>query len=55
MKNITELKFSEKIKDNLRKRTLSEQIKNDFLSSISHDLKTPINVIYSSVQVQEIL
>ena len=53
MKNITELKFSEKIKDNLRKRTLSEQIKNDFLSSISHDLKTPINVIYSSVQVQE--
>ncbi len=38
MKNITELKFSEKIKDNLRKRTLSEQIKK-FLSSISHDLK----------------
>lgn len=53
MKNITELKCSEKIKDNLRKRTLSEQIKNDFLSSISHDLKTPINVIYSSAQVQE--
>lgn len=53
MKNITELKCSEKIKDNLRKRTLEEQIKNDFLSSISHDLKTPINVIYSSVQVQE--
>ncbi len=53
MKNITELKCAEKIKDNLRKRTLEEQIKNDFLSSISHDLKTPINVIYSSVQVQE--
>ncbi len=30
MKNITELKFSEKIKDNLRKRTLSEQIKMIF-------------------------
>lgn len=53
MKNVTELKCAEKIKDNLRKRTLAEQIKNDFLSSISHDLKTPINVIYSSVQVQE--
>ncbi|MDZ4991758.1 sensor histidine kinase [Clostridium perfringens] len=53
LKNITELKCSEKIKDNLRKRTLEEQIKNDFLSSISHDLKTPINVIYSSAQVQE--
>lgn len=53
LKNITELKCSEKIKDNLRKRNLEEQIKNDFLSSISHDLKTPINVIYSSAQVQE--
>lgn len=53
MKNVTELKYSEKIKDDLRKRTLEEQIKSDFLSSISHDLKTPINVIYSSVQVQE--
>ncbi|MBS5922597.1 MAG: HAMP domain-containing histidine kinase, partial [Clostridium perfringens] len=53
MKNVTELKYSEKIKDNLRKKTLEEQIKNDFLSSISHDLKTPINVIYSSAQVQE--
>lgn len=53
MKNITEFKYSEKIRNNLNKKTLSEQIKNDFLSSISHDLKTPINVIYSSVQVQE--
>lgn len=53
LKNISELKRSEKIKNNLKKRTLEEQIKNDFLSSISHDLKTPINVIYSSVQVQE--
>ncbi|MDK0951979.1 sensor histidine kinase [Clostridium perfringens] len=53
MKNITEFKFSKKIKFDLGKRKLSEKIKNDFLSSISHDLKTPINVIYSSVQVQE--
>ena len=53
MKNITEFKFSEKIKFDLGKRKLSEKIKNDFLSCISHDLKTPINVIYSSVQVQE--
>lgn len=53
MKNVSELKYSEKIKDDLRKRALEEQIKSDFLSSISHDLKTPINVIYSSVQVQE--
>ncbi|ELC8441882.1 HAMP domain-containing histidine kinase [Clostridium perfringens] len=53
LKNITELKCAERIKDNLRKRNLEEKIKNDFLSSISHDLKTPINVIYSSAQLQE--
>lgn len=53
LKNITEFKKSEKIRDNLNKTTLEEQIKNDFLSSISHDLKTPINVIYTSSQLQK--
>ncbi len=52
LKNITEFKKSEKIRADLNKETLEEQIKNDFLSSISHDLKTPINVIYTSSQLQ---
>ncbi len=52
LKNITEFKKSEKIREDLNKENLEEQIKNDFLSSISHDLKTPINVIYTSSQLQ---
>ncbi|WP_195972593.1 PAS domain-containing sensor histidine kinase [Clostridium thermobutyricum] len=35
-------------------KKLQEDIKRNFLSNISHDLKTPINVIYSSAQVQDI-
>lgn len=34
---------------------LEEKIKNDFLSNISHDIKTPINVIYSAIQLQNVL
>ena len=34
---------------------LEENLKRDFLSNISHDLKTPINVIYSATQLEECL
>lgn len=53
LENISVLKQSEKIRGNFNKKNLEEQIKNDFLSSISHDLKTPINVIYTSIQLQK--
>ena len=33
---------------------MEENIRTQFLSSISHDLKTPINVIYSANQVEKI-
>ena len=32
-----------------------EEIKKNFLSNISHDLKIPINVIYSAIQLEKIL
>ncbi len=43
-------KFNMEIKNN----RLQEKIKSDFLSNISHDLKTPINVIYSAIQLNEV-
>lgn len=45
---------TEEIKKEVENRKLDEIIRAQFLSSISHDLKTPINVIYSAMQVEEI-
>ena len=53
--NITEDKKIESMKLNIEKKRLEQKIRSDFLSSISHDLKTPVNVIYSSMQLQKIL
>lgn len=44
----------EEIKKEVESRKVEEIIRTEFLSSISHDLKTPINVIYSAMQVEEI-
>ena len=44
----------EEIKKEVESRKIEEIIRTEFLSSISHDLKTPINVIYSAMQVEEI-
>ncbi|MGL5415633.1 MAG: sensor histidine kinase [Clostridium sp.] len=54
---LTDLTFQIKgnnIENIIKEKKLSEEMKKKFLSNISHDLKTPINVIYSSVQVQDI-
>ncbi|WP_160692396.1 HAMP domain-containing sensor histidine kinase [Clostridium sp. C2-6-12] len=45
---------TEEIKKEVENRKLDEIIRAEFLSSISHDLKTPINVIYSAMQVEKI-
>lgn len=46
--------LTEEIKKEVESRMVEEKIRTEFLSTISHDLKTPINVIYSSIQVQKI-
>ena len=44
----------EEIKKEVENKKLEESMRTEFLSSISHDLKTPINVIYSAMQVEKI-
>lgn len=53
--DVTEEKKVEEFKNEYEKKMLEEKIKNDFLSNISHDIKTPINVIYSAIQLQNVL
>lgn len=43
------------MKEAIQNKILEENLKRDFLSNISHDLKTPINVIYSATQLEECL
>lgn len=52
--DITEKKNTERIKVELEKIQKNEKIKNNFLSTISHDLKTPIGIIDSAVQLQKV-
>lgn len=42
------------MRNEVEKRKQHEHIRTQFLSSISHDLKTPINVIYSGLQLEQI-
>ena len=44
----------EQLKKEIENKRNQENIRTQFLSSISHDLKTPINVIYSVTQLQKI-
>lgn len=52
--DITKKKNTERIKAELEKIQKNEKIKNNFLSSISHDLKTPIGIIDSAVQLHKV-
>lgn len=54
IRNVTEKVMSEKLKEDMKDKEFKEKLKRDFLSNISHDLKTPINVIYSAVQLMDI-
>lgn len=51
IKDVTEEKRKEEKKLILEETITYEKVKSEFLANISHDIKTPINVIYSSLQI----
>ncbi|HEY5525195.1 MAG TPA: HAMP domain-containing sensor histidine kinase, partial [Clostridium sp.] len=54
IKNVTEINRNQEFKLRYNEYLKSEELKTEFYSNISHELRTPINVIYSAVQLTEI-
>ncbi len=53
--DITEKIKIEKIKGEIERKKINDNIKKNFLSNVSHDFKIPINVIYSATQLENLL
>ena len=51
IEDVTQKVRVEQLREMVQNRSLEEKIKTNFLSNISHDLKTPINVIFSLAQL----
>lgn len=54
MKDVTEINRNHEIRREYDKYLKEEKVKNQFYSNISHELRTPINIIYSALQLNEI-
>lgn len=54
IKDRTSKVLVDEIRKEVENKQIEESIRREFLSNISHDLKTPINVIYSAMQVEKI-
>lgn len=55
LKDLTEELRLRDMKEELESIKMKEEIKKNFLSNISHDLKIPVNIIYSAIQLEKIL
>lgn len=54
LKDVTHVKKLVSIQKKLAEKTEAESIRNEFFANISHELRTPVNVIYSALQLEEI-
>lgn len=54
IKNVTEINRNQEFKLRYKEYLKSEELKTEFYSNISHELRTPINLIYSAIQLTEI-
>lgn len=52
--DITEKNNNTRIIEEMEQYLKEDELKKEFFSNISHELKTPINLIYSAIQVNEI-
>ncbi|MGL5353417.1 MAG: ATP-binding protein, partial [Clostridium sp.] len=55
LEDITEKIKIQKIKGEIERKKINDNIKKNFLSNVSHDFKIPINVIYSATQLENLL
>ena len=53
IRDLTYKKTSEKAEKELIQRAKTDKVKTEFFANMSHELKTPLNVIYSSNQLLE--
>ena len=54
IKDNTSSVLKEEMEKEVKSKKIEENMRTQFLSSISHDLKTPINIIYSANQIEEL-
>lgn len=52
--DISEINANKKIREVLEEYLEDDEIKKEFFANISHELKTPINLIFSALQVNQI-
>lgn len=53
IKDITEVNKTRQVRKEYEEYLKEEAVKNEFYSNISHELRTPINLIYSALQLNE--
>lgn len=55
LEDVTEKMKIDKIKNELERKKINDNIKKNFLANVSHDFKIPINVICSATQLETLL